>query len=181
MNDSNNLKLNDHLEGSLGTVENINSLIKPNSDNCPLTFEFVRGLIDGDGSFNVSFATTRRRITVNFTVVSELSSRSVLNQLIEFFNCGTVYNLPSAACRYQVQSAEEILTIIIPIFKNTQFNTKKQERFEIIIKICEIIKNRGYSKDADLKTIVELAWDMNIIGRRKISKEEYLNKFIKNI
>jgi hypothetical protein len=153
--------------------------IKPMSDDSPLTFEFVRGLIDGDGSFNVAFATTRRRITVNFTVVSELSSNSVLNQLIDFFNCGTVYNLPSLACRYQVQSVDDILNKVITIFKNTQFNTKKQERFEIIIKICEIIKNRGYSNDDDLKTIVDLAWNMNILGRRKISKEEYLNKFIK--
>lgn len=40
----------------------------------PMNLEFVRGLVDGDGSFNVSFATNRRRITVNFTVVCELSS-----------------------------------------------------------------------------------------------------------
>lgn len=155
--------------------------IKPTfseSENRPLTFEFIRGLVDGDGSFNVSFATTRRRVTVNFTVVSEVASKSVLIQLIEFFSCGTVYSLPSAACRYQVQSVEDILNKVYPIFKNIQFNTKKQERFEIIIKICEIIKNRGYSNDADLKSIVDLAWDMNILGRRKISKEEYLNKFI---
>lgn len=147
----------------------LNLVSNPEVEERALTFEFVRGLVDGDGSFNVSFATTRKRITVNFTVVSELSSKSVLNQLITFFKCGSVYNLPSAACRYQVVSVEEILSKIYPIFKNTQFNTKKQERFEIIIKICEIIKNRGYSNDADLKSIVDLAWDMNILGKRKLS------------
>ena len=68
-----------------------------------LTLEFVRGLIDGDGSFNVSFLTTRRRINVNFTVVCELSSISVLNDLVDFFSCGTVYKLQSNAARYQVQ------------------------------------------------------------------------------
>ena len=35
----------------------------------PINLDFVRGLVDGDGSFNVSFATNRRRISVNFTVV----------------------------------------------------------------------------------------------------------------
>ncbi len=144
----------------------------------PLTLEFVRGLIDGDGSFNISFATTRRRIVANFTVVMEISSISILNRLVDFFNCGAVYKLPSAAARYQVQSIDDILEKILPLFNNTKFNTKKQERFEIIIKVCRLIKNRGYANDEDLKSIVEIAWDMNT-SRRKISKEEYLNKFIK--
>lgn len=149
----------------------------------PLTLEFVRGLIDGDGSFNISFATTRRRIVANFTVVMEISSSpalaaTILNQLVEFFKCGTVYSLPSAAARYQVQSIDEILDKILPVLNNTEFNTKKQERFEIVIKVCRLIKNRGFANDVDLKSIVDLAWDMNT-SRRKKSKEEYLNKFIK--
>ena len=62
--------------GKLPIVNDINitdltlsTAAKPSEQN-PLTLEFVRGLIDGDGSFNVSFATTRRRISVNFTVVA---------------------------------------------------------------------------------------------------------------
>ena len=157
-----------------------NMTIERLNNTGPLTFEFVRGLVDGDGSFNVSFATTRRRVGVNFTVVNELSSISVLNELVEFFKCGTVYKLPSAAARFQVQSVEDILNKIIPVFKNTEFNTKKQERFKIIIKICELIKEKGYSNNADLKAIVDIAWDMNNTGRRKISKEEYLNLFCKS-
>lgn len=147
--------------------------------NAPLTIEFVRGLVDGDGSFNVSFATTRRRIGVNFTVVNELSSVSVLNELVGFFNCGVVYNLPSAAARFQVQSVDEMVNKIIPFFKNNMLNTYKQERFETIVKVCEIIYDRGYSEDTNLKQIVDLAWDMNK-GKRKISKEEYLIKFLNN-
>lgn len=161
-----------NLVGSCESTTSTKSMIEP------LTLEFVRGLIDGDGSFNISFATTRRRIVANFTVVMETSSISILNQLVEFFKCGTVYSLPSAAARYQVQSIDDILYKILPILNNTEFNTKKQERFEIVIKVCRLIKNRGYANDIDLKSIVDFAWDMNT-SRRKISKEEYLNKFIK--
>lgn len=146
----------------------------------PLTLEFVRGLIDGDGSFNVSFATTRRRVVVNFTVVNELSSISVLNELVEFFKCGAVYKLPSVAARFQVQSNDELLNKIIPIFKDTEFNTKKQKSFKIIIKVCELIKEKGYSNNSDLRALVEMAWDMNKSNRRKISKQEYLNLFCKS-
>jgi LAGLIDADG endonuclease len=143
-----------------------------------ITLEFIRGLIDGDGSFNVNFRTERRRIGVNFTVVSELSSISVLNDLIKYFKCGSVYKLPSSAARYQVQTVDEILNLIAPIFNNIKFNTLKQTHFEKTIKVCELIKTKGYKTDEDLKTIVNLAWDMNKSGKnRKISKDQYLSKF----
>jgi hypothetical protein len=148
----------------------------------PLTLEFVRGLIDGDGSFNVSFRSLRRRIGVNFTVVSELSSISVLNDLVEFFKCGNVYKLPSNAARYQIQTVDEILNNIMPILKYIRLNTIKQNHYEITVKVCELIKNTGYQTDKDLKTIVDLAWNMNKDGKnRKISKEQYILKFINPI
>jgi hypothetical protein len=147
----------------------------------PLTLEFVRGLIDGDGSFNVSFATTRRRISVNFTVVCELSSISVLNQLVDFFGCGIVYKLQSKAARYQVQSVEEMLTKVYPKLKGISFNTIKQNHFEKTIKVAELIQIKGYKTDEGLKAILDLAWDMNKEGKgRKLSKFDYLSKFIQD-
>lgn len=119
--------------------------------------EFIRGLIDGDGSFNVSFRTERRRIGANFTVVTELSSIAVLNELVEYFKCGTVYRLPSSAARYQVLTVNEILNKIAPIFSKIQFNTKKQKHFEKTVEVCKLISTKGYKADEDLKTIVELA------------------------
>jgi hypothetical protein len=124
------------------------------SISSPINLEFVRGLVDGDGSFNVSFATNRRRISVNFTVVCELSSISVLNELVEFFECGTVYKLPSKAVRYQVQSVDEMLYKIYPKLKDIKFNTIKQNHFEKTIKVAEIIKINGYKTNEELKTIV---------------------------
>jgi hypothetical protein len=168
--------------GKLPIVNDINitdlTLTTAPSEQNPLTLEFVRGLIDGDGSFNVSFATTRRRISVNFTVVCEYSSISVLNNLVDYFGCGIVYKLQSNAARYQVQSVEEMLEKIFPKLKDIKFNTIKQNHFEKTIKVAELIKNNGYKTDEGLKTIVDLAWDMNKEGKgRKISKSEYLLKF----
>lgn len=49
------------------------------------TEEFVIGQIDGDGSFNIALLNNQKKIKVNFTVVDEISSISVLNDLIYFF------------------------------------------------------------------------------------------------
>ncbi len=123
----------------------------------PINLEFIRGQIDGDGSFNVSFRTNRRRIGVNFTVVHELSSISVLNELTDYFKCGTVYKLPSAAARFQVQTVDELLNKIAPNFKDIGFNTKKQIHFEKTIKVCELINKEGFKTDEGLRAIVDLA------------------------
>ena len=166
----------------------------------PLNLEFIRGEVDGDGSFNVSFRTDRRRIGVNFTVIHELSDLSVLNELQQILKCGSVYKLKSNAARFQVQTVNEILNNIEPFFKETKFNTIKQKQYpggaqrcqqiapaagregaplEIFIEVCKLIKTKGYKNDEDLKTIVDLAWDMNDSGvNRRISKDEYLAKFI---
>jgi len=170
----------DKLKSKYGILPNITNIELPIIDKTifPLNLEFIRGLVDGDGSFNISFRTTRRRIGVNFTVVCELSSISVLNQLVDFFNCGAVYNLPSNAARFQVQTVNDMLNNILPKLNGIKFNTYKHYHFETTIKICEIIKNTGYKTNQDLKNIVNLAWDMNKSGNsRKINKEEYLTLF----
>ena len=96
-----------------------------------INLEFIRGEVDGDGSFNVSFRTDRRRIGVNFTVIHELSDLSVLNELQQFFKCGSVYKLKSNAARFQVQTVDEILNNIEPVLRNIKFNTIKQKHYEI--------------------------------------------------
>jgi len=177
--ESKEILVNKLIEGELPTVLDIVLANNITNNKEPLPLEFVRGLIDGDGSFNISFVTTRRRINVNFTVVCELSSISVLNDLVDFFSCGTVYKLQSNAARYQVQNVEDMLDKIYPKLKDIKFNTIKQNHFERTIKVAELIKNNGYKTDEGLKTIVDLAWNMNKEGKgRKISKSEYLLKFI---
>jgi hemolysin-activating ACP:hemolysin acyltransferase len=148
----------DSLESKYGKIPNMPKIYLPESNNekLPINLEFIKGLIDGDGSFNLSFRTNRRRIDANFTVITELSSILVLNELVEFFGCGTVYKLKSLSARYQVQSIDQILEYILPKLSNIKFNTMKQKHFETTIEICKLIKSKGYKTDENLKLIVEL-------------------------
>ena len=143
-----------------------------------LSLDFVTGLVDGDGSFNVSFQIKPyRRVRVNFTVVQEALSKKLLNELKIFFNCGDVYDLPSAASRFQVENVDLMLNNIKPIFDKARFNTQKAEHYKIAIKVSEIIKNEGYRSNNALKEIIELAYNSNKLGKRRImSKEEYIKK-----
>lgn len=115
------------LELKYGKIPDVPKISLPEDKNnkLPISLEFIRGLIDGDGSFNLSFRTNRRRIDANFTVITVLSSISVLTELVEFFGCGTVYKLKSSSARYQVQSIDLILNKILPKLVDIKFNTIK--------------------------------------------------------
>jgi hypothetical protein len=142
----------------------------------PLSLDFVTGLIDGDGSFNISFQhKPTRRVRANFTVVQETSCRELLNELKTFFGCGNVYDLPSAATRFQVENVDLILNNIAPKLEGVTFNTQKYLHYEILIKVCNIIKTNGYKSDTSFKEIIELAYDSNLSGkRRRLTKQEFI-------
>jgi len=169
----------DNLKAKVGDLPYFVKVYLPIIDNIPyLNKEFVRGIIDGDGSFNVSFALSRRRVQANFTVTMELSSISVLYELVDYFKGGRVYTLPTVAARYQIQNFQQILNLIYPLYNITGFNTTKQDHFLKTIQVCEIVVTEGYKSNVNLKKIVDLAYNMNNFGRRrKLTKEEYLKKF----
>lgn len=166
------LKLLNELEARYGELPFFNPIVIPEPE-AAVTKEFVRGQVDGDGSFNVAFRT--RKIGVSFTVVHEISSISVLYDLVSFFKCGSVYKLPSEAARYQVQSIEDLLNNVIPVFKDIKLNTRKQKYLDIFTEVCVILNSSWYKNEESLLKIVDLAWEMN--RTRKLSKEEYLSKF----
>lgn len=146
----------------------------------PLNLDMVTGLIDGDGSFNFSFKTTRRRIVANFTVVQDKYNREILEELIEFFNCGQIYDLKTIS-RYQVENLDYILNNIIKKLNNTKLNTFKREHYKTWIKGCNLIYEKGYKTDDNLLKLVELAYHMNNSGKnRKLTKNEYISKMITN-
>ena len=68
-----------------------------------------------------------------------------------------------------------MLNNIRPILDQIKLNTYKGGNYDIAIKVCEIIRDRGYKSNDAFKEIIELAYSSNKSGkRRRISKEEFL-------
>jgi hypothetical protein len=156
----------------------IEESVLPLPTNSEMSLEFIAGLIDGDGSFNVSFQLKPyRRVRINFTVVQETSCRELLYDLKSYFSCGNVYNLPSNASRFQVENIDLMLNNIRPIMDKIKLNTYKADNYNIAIKVCEIVRLKGYKSDEVFKEIVELAYNSNKLGKRRtLSKEEFMKK-----
>lgn len=147
----------------------------------PINSDFVSGLTDGDGSFFIGFR-ANGRITASYTVIQESSCKSVLEELVNYFNCGKVYDLKSKSSRYQVENLDDICNNIIPNFETKGLLTNKNEHFILFSKACELLQSKAHKTQEGLIEIVDLAYNMNKEGKgRKLNKEEYtnlmLNKF----
>ena len=135
-----------YLESDLtNTVE---SLISP---------EFISWLTDGDGSFFVSFK-NNKRITVNYTIIQDSDSKSVLTEIRDYFNCGKVYDLKLRAVRFQVENLTDLTNIIIPHFMKYPLKTNKNEHFKIFCKVCELLLLNDHKTKEGYIRIIELAY-----------------------
>lgn len=141
----------------------------------PMNSDFIRGLTDGDGSFFIGFH-SNGRITTSYTVIQESSCRNVLEELVEYFGCGKVYDLKSKSSRFQVENLDDICNKIIPHFKENVLLTEKKTHFDLFSKVCELLQNNSHKTEEGMMEIINLAYNMNKDGKgRKLNKEEYIN------
>lgn len=84
--------------GKLPEPSTVQEDIMSNIHKSNLTLDFIAGLIDANGSFNVAFQIKPyKMVKVNFTVVQETSwilgggiNHLFLNELKSYFSCGEV-------------------------------------------------------------------------------------------
>ena len=134
---------------------------------------YIRGLVDGEGSFTVYVRNPKeraqriRRVKVEPKFYLKLVDRdkNVLYKLKTFFGCGNVYfqrdkRKNHRDCyRYEVANRTDLVKIIIPFFKRypPEIESKKKD-FYIFCKILDLLEKKvhlspkGWLKVYDLKT-----------------------------
>ncbi len=136
-----------------------------------LSAEYIVGLVDGEGSFNVrSNALNRRRAKVEMKFCLKLISKDkeILDELKKFFGCGNVYiqndKRPnhSTCFRYEVQNRKEIMERIIPFFEKNPLKLKsKKNDFELFRQIAELVKANADKTEKGLEKINALKNNMH--------------------
>ena len=108
---------------------------------------YVVGLVDGEGSFNVRInkeKNRRAKIELKFSLKLRHQDKEILEELQKFFNCGKVYiqrdkrKNHSLCYRFEVQNKKEIIEKIIPFFeKNSPQIQSRKRDFELFKKIVK--------------------------------------------
>lgn len=150
----------------------------PEIKNYPLNEHFLIGLIEGDGSFFISFK-ANKKIVPGFHITQEISSLNLFNKIPELLGCGYVNENSSNEIRYLINDFKSINSILIPFIDKYMFYSEKAEHYRIFKEVCSILDNdKTITKDMFLY-IVDLAYNMNKDGkRRRLSKQEFLSKYV---
>lgn len=144
----------------------------------PLNENFIMGLIDGDGSFYVSFH-FNKLIKTGFSIVQYSTEIKLLEKIQKYFNCGTIYKVRAKPqIKYQITSLKDICSILIPFVDKYQLHTMKKEHYLIFKKVCEIKNQTIKLSDKEKLYIIDIAYNMNKEGRgRHLTKDEYIKKY----
>lgn len=137
--------------------------------------DFFAGLIDGDGTFNISFC-GNGQIIPQFGYVLGPTCIPIYNESIKYFGVAQPEKHPNYIV-YKVRDHENLIHKVIPFFLDHDLHTTKLTHFEIWSKVTEMVylNGSGYFTKSELLEIIELAYNMNLGGkRRKYTKAEYI-------
>ncbi len=159
-------------------------LIIPNfGGDMLLNAYYVTGLVEGEGSFSVSF-NIRRMLNVgietspSFSISLNQRDLELLKSIKEFFGCGGIkFSRVDRTYKYEVRAVKDLFKKIIPYFRNFPQKGSKQKDLELFAKICEMVNANLHLDPSYLREIIEMAYKMNPSGKRRYRKEELLRVF----
>lgn len=117
-----------------------------------LTADYIIGLVDGEGSFNVRINednNRRAKVELKFSLKLRHQDKEILDELQLFFGCGKVYiqrdKRPkhSLCYRFEVQNKKEIIEKIVPFFIENQPKIQSRKKdFELFKRIVELSQEK---------------------------------------
>lgn len=100
--------------------------------------QFVMGLIDGDGSFSVSFMSDCE-LGFDFHITGDLSQRELFSMVQSKLDCGYITAKGPGTLRYEVNSFSDICSKVIPFASRYEFHTLKATHFAIFKEVANLV------------------------------------------
>lgn len=146
----------------------------------PLSNEHISGIIDGDGSFFISFL-KNGQIKTGFNITSDKASKPLLESIKkQLKNIGSIQEGSKNELVYTVNGINQITDVLIPFMDNNPIFSERALHYEKVKTVSLKLKTeKPLTLDSKIK-IVELYYDMNKKGKhRNLSKTQYI-EILKN-
>ncbi len=154
----------------------------PNTAKGKIDPWFVSGLVEGEGCFSVSFS-FRKKLKVgietrpSFSVSLNQRDLDLLQQLHAFFGCGAIrYSKSDRTYKYESRSISDLTRRIVPHFERYPLRGSKRRDFEIFADVCRKANANQHLNGKILRTIIEMAYEMNPSGKRRHDKKSLLRE-----
>jgi LAGLIDADG endonuclease len=140
---------------------------------------FLAGFVDGEGSFNISFAKPlpvrpQWTILTKFQIYQHQNHRGVLELFQEVLGSGRIYKKSgSDVLALTFDHRRDFQEIIIPFFRKYPLATKAAalEKFATVIDMLEHKEHKSFE---GFEKVVRLAHSMNAEGRFRLYSPEYI-------
>lgn len=141
-----------------------------------ITTEYIRGLVDGEGSFSVFVRNPRdsrerkrrARIEPRFIVKLQEADLPILKDLQRYFGCGKIYRQPDKrpnhrnCFRFEVHNRKELREEIVPFFKeHPPLAPSKRWDFELFSQIISMISEKQHKTSKGFEKIWNLKCQMH--------------------
>jgi hypothetical protein len=136
---------------------------------------WVAGFVDGEGCFSVSVHRNRIirktngwQLQPTFQVYQHEDHRSILEELVRFFDCGTVRSKGprSSVLTYSVWALVQLEENILPFFEPNRLLIKQAD-FERFAEIVRSMRRKEHLQQQGFERLVRLAFDMNANGKQR--------------
>jgi hypothetical protein len=142
---------------------------------------YISGFVDGEGCFCVSFQPSTRHclgweVRPSFSVSQNADRAQPLYWLRERWNCGFIRpDRSDKTVKFEVRNVRDLVSTVIPHFESFPMMSSKQSDVERFARICRLVDAGEHRELEGIRTIVQLAMEMNPSGKRKYSGNEILS------
>ena len=153
-------------------------------ERVPLDPWFVSGLSEGEGCFCISFALRSKlrmgvEVRPSFSLSLNEKDLPLLGDLQAFFGCGWIRESRSdRTLKYEARAVQDILDAIIPHFERHPLRGSKALSFAAFADVCRMIEQGDHLRRAGLRTIIDIAYEMNL-GRRRLTQDDLLRALMR--
>lgn len=148
----------------------------------PITDNHISGIIDGDGSFFISFQ-ANGIIKTGFNITNDKASKPLLEGIKKRFqNIGTIIEGTKNELVYTITGLNQITEVLIPFMDINPIYSERSLHYDKFKTVSLILKNeKPLTYESKLK-IIELCYDMNKKGKhRNMTKAQYIELTLKRI
>ncbi len=153
-------------------------------DRVPLDPWFVSGLTEGEGCFCVSFAVRPKlraglEVRPSFSLSLNEKDLGLLRDLQMFFGCGWIRESKSdRTFKFEARSVRDLSGHVIPHFERYPLRGNKAKSFVAFKDVCEMIEQGDHFRRDGLRSIVDIAYEMNL-GKRRLARDDLLRALMR--
>lgn len=135
-------------------------------------FNWIRGFIEGEGSFQVVIQEIKNKtnISLRLSITQHIRDEELLKNIVTYLNCGRYYKSPTRdEAQYLVTNFSDISNKIIPLLNEYPLIGVKREDYLDFVKIANLIKSKDHLTEEGIENIKFIRNNMN--KRRILIKE----------